>query len=86
MNARTMSSNQDLSAARAGSNAGRTPAVDVPNWYDGPVTMWAIVDRHGHPFAFDSERVASETLERWEKRLENFGPYRMIKLVEQREA
>lgn len=88
MTTRAASSNQDLSAARAGNNAGRTPAVasNVPNWYDGPVTMWAIVDRHGHPFAFDSERAAAEVLERWEQRLSKFGPYRMIKLVEQREG
>jgi hypothetical protein len=90
MNARTMSSNQDLSAARAENNAGRTPAVapiahDVPNWYDGPIEMWAIVDRHGHPFAFDNERVACAVLERWEKTLPKLGPYRIIKLVEPRE-
>jgi hypothetical protein len=55
----------------------------TPNWYDGPITMWAIVDRSGKPFAFDSERVAVETLDRWEERIPKFGPYRLIKLVEQ---
>jgi hypothetical protein len=59
---------------------------DVPNWYDGPITMWAIVDRFGRPFAFDSERIANETLERWERTLKKFGPHRIIKLVEERDA
>jgi hypothetical protein len=59
---------------------------DVPNWYDGPITMWAIVDRHGTPFTFNNERVASEMLTAWEDRLAKFGPYRLVKLVEQREA
>jgi hypothetical protein len=94
MSERAMSSNQDLSAARAENNAGRTPAVasvaqrraDVPNWYDGPITMWVIVDGSGKPFAFDNQRVASETLDRWEQRLPEFGPYRLITLVEQREG
>jgi hypothetical protein len=59
---------------------------DVPNWYDGPITMWAIVDRHGTPFVFDTERKAVETMERWEATLKNFAPYRIITLVEQREG
>lgn len=56
---------------------------DVPNWYDGPIHMWAIVDRHGTPFACDTERKAVETMERWEGTLRQFAPYRIIKLVEE---
>lgn len=58
---------------------------DVPNWYDGPITMWAIVDRHGTPIACDTEAKAGELMERWETKLPQFAPYRIIKLVEQRE-
>jgi hypothetical protein len=58
---------------------------DVPNYFDGPITMWAIVDRHGTPFACDTQVKAVELMERWEKTLAKFGPYRIIRLVEQRE-
>jgi hypothetical protein len=64
--------------------AAEAKRADVPNWYDGPITMWAVVDRHGQPFAFDNERTAHEILARWEENsLRKFGPYRIIKLVEQ---
>lgn len=60
--------------------------TNVPNWYDGPMTFFAVVDGHGHAFGFGSERFACELMERWEKTLPQFAPYRLIKLVEQREG
>lgn len=59
--------------------------ASAPNWYDGPMEVWAIVDRSGHAFGFGSQRFASELLDRWETKLKQFAPYRLVRFVEQRE-
>lgn len=54
----------------------------LPNWFEGPITLWGIVDRHGTVYVFGSERARFDLLERWEKTLKQFAPYRAIELVE----
>lgn len=66
------------------------PEIDFdqpqPNWFDGPMTFYAVADKRGEAFGFGSLRAASELMERWEQTLPQFAPYRLIKLVEQRET
>lgn len=57
-----------------------------PNWYDGPMTFYAVVDRHGFASGFGTEAFALALMERWETSLPKFAPFRLIKLVEQREG
>lgn len=54
----------------------------LPNWFDGPITLYGIVDRHGQVFVFGSERARGDMLDRFEKTLDKFAPYRAITLVE----
>lgn len=58
------------------------PYENLPNWFDGPVTLWVIVDGTGQLFPFGSQRAAADLLERWEERLASKGPYRLIECVE----
>ena len=55
----------------------------LPNWFDGPLTIWGLVDRHGIVFVFGSKRGRSDMLERWEREMKQFAPYRVFTLVEQ---
>jgi hypothetical protein len=57
-----------------------------PNYFDGPMTFYAVVDKTGHASGFGSEAFARELMERWEKTLTKFAPFRIIKLVEDREG
>lgn len=54
----------------------------LPNWYDGPITIWAIVDGKGEVFVFGSRYARNVMLERWEETLKQFAPYRAIELVQ----